>query len=372
MDIMLEIQDTDTPKEGFMGMKRIDEENITREPYEKQLKIKDEVCKFVIEDAQYGYYDGRKEVLDKKIIDNMLSSVMKVLYNNSTKYNEMPSVVTISRNIESKTEEKKQLFEVIEPVERLDDVIMSIDIMNQIGLVLSAIQNRNLLVEKWGLSGFGLERRAIVLNFYGLAGTGKSLCAKAIANKLNKKLIQVNYSELESKYVGETPKNITNVFNEAKKSDAVIVFDEADSFLSKRLTNITQAADYGVNITRSVMLMELEKYEGVVIFTTNLITNYDAAFKRRLLASIKFDAPDEYAREKIWLLHTRKVPLGDIDAKQLASSFKGITGADIKDIVYYAALIALQNEKEQVDLVDIEKAYGYVVARYDAGVEKEQ
>ena len=96
----------------------------------------------------------------------------------------------------------------------------------------------------------------------------------AVAKELGKKVYRINYADLESKYVGDTPKNIRSVFATAAKDKAVLIFDEADSFLGKRLSSVTQSADYGVNIARSVMLMELEKYDGVVVFTTNLLENY--------------------------------------------------------------------------------------------------
>ena len=142
--------------------------------------------------------------------------------------------------------------------------------------------------------------RAIILNFYGKPGTGKSMTAEAVAKELGKKVYRINYADLESKYVGDTPKNIRSVFATAAKDKAVLIFDEADSFLGKRLSSVTQSADYGVNIARSVMLMELEKYDGVVVFTTNLLEHYDEAFKRRILLSDYFDLPDEAARTQIW------------------------------------------------------------------------
>ena len=120
------------------------------------------------------------------------------------------------------------------------------------------------------MSEYFTGSRAIILNFYGKAGTGKSMAAEAVAKALGKKIYHINYSELESKYVGETPKNIRKAFECATRDDAMLIFDEADSFLGKRLTSVTQSADYGVNITRSVLLMELEKFAGVVVFTTNL------------------------------------------------------------------------------------------------------
>ena len=217
------------------------------------------------------------------------------------------------------------------------------------------------------MSEYFTGSRAIILNFYGKAGTGKSMTAEAVAKALGKKVYHINYSELESKYVGETPKNIRKAFECAARDDAVLIFDEADSFLGKRLTSVTQSADYGVNITRSVLLMELEKFAGVVVFTTNLISNYDEAFKRRILLSVYFEMPDGQAREEIWKLHLgAKMPLhSEVTAESLAGRYEGISGADIKDMVFYAALYALEQEKEALDFSVFDYAYSAIRERYE-------
>ena len=193
------------------------------------------------------------------------------------------------------------------------------------------------------------------------------MTGEAIAAELGKKIYVVNYSELESKYVGETPKNIVEVFRKAQAEDAVLIFDEADSFLGKRLTNVTQSADYGVNITRSVMLLELEKFDGIVIFTTNLVTNYDEAFKRRILTSIKFDLPDETARQKIWAIYlSRGLPLNkNLTSEILAEKYDKISDADIKDMLLHAALCALhRNEAEPlIEAEDFDAAFDMILNR---------
>ncbi len=224
------------------------------------------------------------------------------------------------------------------------------------------------------MSEYFTGSRAVILNFYGKAGTGKSMTAEAVARALGKKVYRINYSELESKYVGETPKNIRKAFECAARDDAVLIFDEADSFLGKRLTSVTQSADYGVNITRSVLLMELEKFSGVVVFTTNLISNYDEAFKRRILLSVYFEMPDREAREAIWKLHLgAKMPLhNEVTAGSLAARYEGISGADIKDMVFYAALYALEQGKETLDFPVFDYAHAAIRERYgDKGREGE-
>ena len=183
----------------------------------------------------------------------------------------------------------------------------------------------------------------ISFNFFGPPGTGKSFAAEAIAHHLDKNIIKVNYAEIESKYVGETPKNITAAFTKAKQSDSILFFDEADSILGKRLTNVTQAADHGVNVSRSVMLLQLDKFDGVVLFATNLPGNFDGAFVRRILAHIEFVLPDLDCRKKLWkyLLPDEMPRHESIEYIWLAEESEGLSGGEILNVVKLAASIAV-------------------------------
>jgi SpoVK/Ycf46/Vps4 family AAA+-type ATPase len=349
-------------------MKNNHVKNIKSERYEKKYSVDNQVCKVIIEDAFYGEWEEKRELLDKELIDDMGKAIIKVVSGYISKYNPLPREVCISHT-ERETSNQETEVTIVDGYEaryRLEDVALSKKTREQIEITISAISNRERLCNEWGMSLNGMANRAIILNFYGQAGTGKSMTAEAIAGKLGKNVYQVNYSELESKYVGETPKNIKKVFAKAREEDAVLIFDEADSFLSKRLTNITQSADYGVNITRSVMLMELERFDGIVVFTTNLFQNYDNAFKRRILASVEFTLPDAEAREQIWRLHLGiKLPLAkDITTKVLADKYDDVSGADIKDIIYYGAVYAMSEGKEQLDMDVFEKSYSLIMNRY--------
>ena len=179
---------------------------------------------------------------------------------------------------------------------------------------------------------------------FGLPGTGKTFCAEAIADYLGKKIIKVNYAEIESKYVGETPKNITAAFKKAKETKSVLFFDEADSILGKRLTNVTQSADHGVNVSRSVMLLQLDNFDGEVIFASNLAKNYDGAFVRRILAHIEFELPDRECRVKLWnYLLAKEIPTAeDVNLEWLADESNGLSGGDILNVVIAAASRAVQ------------------------------
>lgn len=343
-----------------------------------------EKIKVSIIDAKYAVHKGNEILLDEPLVNNMLDNIVKVIDKNNSKYNKVPRSLVISYDkdllrIIKKDEsgnklddnhnddnEKNEIVDIYEPRYDFESVYIKEDSKNQILGGLTILKNKEKLFNDWGLANSMKSSRVLIFNFYGPPGTGKSMTAEAIAKYLNKKVFSVNYSQLESKYVGETPKNIKRVFSKAKEEDAIIIFDEADSFLGKRLTNITQSADYGVNITRSVMLMELENFDGVVIFTTNLLDNYDDAFKRRILANVEFDLPDEIGRLKIWDTHIPKeFPLNkDITLSLLASRYEKISGADIKDIVLFAGVNAIQNNREFILKEDFDLAYKYIIDRY--------
>ena len=307
-------------------------------------------------------------------------AIDNIMKKNTTKYCEDAEKIKIILNpIVEKDSHKKdnnedkkneddngEVIFIREPRWNFEDIYICEKTKLAIDRSLLIANNKDKLFAQWKL-GNGDIGRAIVFNFYGPSGTGKSMTAEAIAGYLNKKVYNVNYAELESKYVGETPKNIRKVFEKAQKDDAVLIFDEADSFLGKRLKNVTQSSDYGVNITRSVMLMELEKYSGIVIFTTNLISNYDDAFKRRILANIKFDLPDECGRKKIWDIYiNRGIPIeSNINSTMLSQKYVNISGADIKDMLLYAAVSAIQKNEHKsiISWNELEEAYKMIASR---------
>lgn len=218
---------------------------------------------------------------------------------------------------------------------------------------ISLVENNDLIFNDWGL-GQVIKHHNLCVNLYGASGTGKTMTAHGIAERLNKKLIVVNYAEMESKYVGETSKNIVSLFGYAEKNDAVILFDEADAMLSKRVTSIQSAADVSVNQTRNMLLKLLDEYAGIVVFTTNFIQNFDPAFFRRILSHIKFEMPDEDTRRKIWEhylpptlpLLDRNFVIGEI------CKIGNVTGADISNTVLKAAIKAARY-KERITLEDI-------------------
>jgi len=225
------------------------------------------------------------------------------------------------------------------PRRSLDDIVLTASVREQIQSALNQIQYRDKLYNEWNLKKIDPNGSRTVINFFGPPGTGKSFAAEAVSSYLNKKIIKINYAEIESKYVGETPKNITAAFTKAKESNSVLFFDEADSILGKRLTNVTQSADHGVNVSRSVMLLQLDNFDGVVLFATNLPENFDGAFVRRILAHVEFVLPDLDCRIQLWnYLLPEEVPRNEcIKVAWLAEQSEGLSGGDILNVVKLSA-----------------------------------
>jgi SpoVK/Ycf46/Vps4 family AAA+-type ATPase len=233
----------------------------------------------------------------------------------------------------------------------LDDVILPKTTKRQIELVIAEMQYQELIYQEWGMSEKHKLDRALSINFSGLPGTGKTLTAEALAHALNLKILDVPYEQIESKFVGETPKNIRAAFDFAVENNAVLFFDEADSFLGKRLENVTQATDTAVNLTRSVMIKQLSAYPGIVIFATNLIRNYDPAFISRIRWKVQFDLPTEEARSLIWQVQIpAQLPLDNsVNFVELAKQFDEISGRDIKNAVLQAVVAAAKEDRPQWD-----------------------
>lgn len=222
---------------------------------------------------------------------------------------------------------------------------------------LNVIKHKDLVYKTWGFEQIDSKPRS-VLNFYGPPGTGKTMCAHAIAKHLSKPLLALNYSEIESKYVGDAPKNLKKAFDTAKELNAVMFFDEADSFLGKRIENVSQGAEQALNSLRSQMLILLEDFEGVVLFATNLVTNFDKAFNSRILANIKLDLPNKEARAEIIKVSLppfmpKERDFTDEEILEISEKIDGFAGREIKNAILAMLLKkAGESGEESVFVID--------------------
>lgn len=247
-------------------------------------------------------------------------------------------------------------WETTPPRYKMQDLILDDATSTQLLDVISYFKNRDLLFNQWGLSERFAALDGLAVNLYGPPGTGKTMAAHAISDALGKAMICVDYAEIESKYVGETSKNLSRLFQTASEKEAVIFFDEADALLSKRVTNMTSATDVSVNQTRSVLLNLLNQYRGVILFATNFIQNFDAAFLRRIKYHIQFHLPDEALREQLWRTYIpAKMPC-DADCASLAKKFSDISGSDIANAVFSAAVAAARDGEHCIPQSRFEEA----------------
>ncbi|WP_120952308.1 ATP-binding protein [Helicobacter sp. L8] len=216
--------------------------------------------------------------------------------------------------------------------------------------VITLVQKQPLIYEEWGFKEVDGIAKTIV-NFHGKPGTGKTMSAHIIAKELGKQIIHGNYADIESKFVGDAPKNLVAAFDLAQKHDAILFFDEADSFLGKRISNVTQSADQAVNSLRSELLKLLEERPVIVIFATNLLENYDKAFHSRILRSISFELPNDKQRQSIILKHIPTAlyekgmaQLTQEELATLSKISKGFSGREIKNAVLNGLISAAREE----------------------------
>lgn len=239
---------------------------------------------------------------------------------------------------QDKEKEPVVAFVAREPLYKLANLVLDSPTADRLESLKNRFRNHRLVYEDWGLAETDPSGRHIAFNLYGAPGTGKTMCIEALAMEWGKKIIDVSYAEIESKYVGETGKNIVAAFKAAKEQDALLFFDEADSILGQRMTSVTQAADQAVNVARAVMLKQLDAFDGIVAFATNLARNFDGAFVRRIPIHIEIPLPDEKGRRRILeTILPNKVPFKDrIDFALLASKTSSLSGGDLKNVVVNA------------------------------------
>jgi SpoVK/Ycf46/Vps4 family AAA+-type ATPase len=236
----------------------------------------------------------------------------------------------------------RRATQLVAPARSLDEVVLPARTRQALEQALAEVRNHSLIFEKWGLGERHATGLGLAFNFAGPPGTGKTICAQAIAHALGMKLLIVDYAEAESMWVGETPKNIVAAFRAATEQNAVLFFDEADAIAARRSSGLNLPDQRESNLTVNVLLRELETFNGIVIFATNLAANFDPAFERRIRTHVLFDMPGVEEREQIWRLqlHPSKTPLADdVNFRELAARFEA-SGGDIKNAVIKAAAAA--------------------------------
>ena len=227
-----------------------------------------------------------------------------------------------------------------------EDVVLPEEQKRLMRHACSYVQHQHKVYFRWGFDKKISYGRGLSVLFAGAPGTGKTMCAQVMANQLNMEIYKINISQIVSKYIGETEKNLRAVFNEAKNASCILFFDECDALFGKR-SEVKDSHDRNANVEVAYLLQQIEEYDGVCILATNLLGNIDEAFMRRITFVVRFPFPEAPMREEIYhRMMPAAAPVAEgIDWKFLAEKFE-LSGGHIKNIVLAAAFLAAGQGEE--------------------------
>jgi hypothetical protein len=224
------------------------------------------------------------------------------------------------------------------------ELALSPDTHDDVRALIGRVRHAHRVLDGWGFRRKLARGTGVAALFSGPPGTGKTMVAGLIARELQLELYQVDLSRIVSKWIGETEKQLAQLFEAAEAGHALLLFDEADALFAKRSTDVKSAVDRYANLEVNYLLQRVESFGGVVILTTNLDTSIDPALRRRLASHIVFNTPDVDERLQIWrsMLGTGCDVAGDIDFEKLAEEFGAMSGANIRNAVIAAAFLAVE------------------------------
>ena len=232
------------------------------------------------------------------------------------------------------------LAERIHPRFTWEDLILPEDPLSQLREITARARHAYRVHQEWGFIKRIPNAGGVSALFAGESGTGKTLSVQVIANELGLALYRIDLSAVVSKYIGETEKNLSRIFAEARASNAILFFDEADAIFGKR-SEVKDARDRYANIEIAYLLQQIEDYDGVAVMATNLRQNLDEAFTRRLDFMVDFPFPDEEQREKLWAIHfPPQAPLDpSVNLRELADRYY-LAGGNIRNAALASAYLA--------------------------------
>lgn len=230
----------------------------------------------------------------------------------------------------------------IEPKYTWKEIVLPTEQLTQLQEICHQVKHRQMVYGTWGFERKLSLGKGLNVLFCGSPGTGKTMAAEVIASELEIDLYKIDLSQIVSKYIGETEKNLDRIFSAAESANAILFFDEADALFGKR-SEVKDAHDRYANIEVGYLLQKMEEYEGIAILATNLRQNMDDAFVRRLQIIIDFPFPDESDRQRIWsVIFPQEAPLAQsVDFEVLAREIR-LAGANIKNIGLAAAFFAAE------------------------------
>lgn len=231
------------------------------------------------------------------------------------------------------------------------DLVLREKTMSEIKEIETWLNYNDILLYEWKMH-HKIKTGFRVL-FYGPPGTGKTLTASLLGRYTGRPVFRIDLSMVVSKYIGETEKNLSRLFDKAENKDWILFFDEADSIFGKR-TGVRDAHDKYANQEVSYLLQRIESHAGLVILATNMKSNIDSAFTRRFNSIIGFENPDASERLQLWKNYFPKAASAgeDVSFENLSRKYQ-LTGANIVNVIHFAALQTLKQESSVIELADL-------------------
>jgi hypothetical protein len=230
------------------------------------------------------------------------------------------------------------------------DLVLDPNVLGEVSEISAWLEHQNTIMDTWGLSR--QLKKGYRSLFYGPPGTGKTLTACLLGKQIGLDVYRIDLSQVVSKFIGETEKNMANIFDQAENKNWILFFDEADALFGKR-TATSDSKDRHANQEVAYLLQRVEDFAGVVVLATNLKANMDVAFTRRFQSIIYFPAPNVEQRHQLWLNSFRNVKKDkDVDFSVVANDYK-ITGGSIINVLRYCSLNALRRGSDSVCMEDI-------------------
>lgn len=243
-----------------------------------------------------------------------------------------------------------------------EDLQVSTQCKEQLVRVCDRIRYRSIVNETYGFDRKIPYGRGTSVVLYGPPGTGKTMAAQVVAGELGMDIYRIDLSQVGSKYIGETEKNLGKVFDAARFSNAILFFDEADALFTKR-TDVSTSNDRYANAETAYLLQKIEEYPGISILATNVMQNFDNAFKRRMSFIIPIEQPDEATRLHLWqAVFPKEAPLDENINFEIYAKVAEITGSSIKSAALSAAYRAAA-EKRTITNQDLVEAVDYECRR---------
>lgn len=228
----------------------------------------------------------------------------------------------------------------IAPQAGWDDLVLHERQTSVLREIVAHVRQRATVHQEWGFAATLRRGLGVTAMFAGGSGTGKTLAAEVMAKELGLDLFVIDLSQVVSKYIGETEKNLRRVFDAAERGGALLLFDEADALFGKR-SEVKDSHDRYANLEVSYLLMRMEAYRGLAVLTTNMKNALDTAFLRRIRFVVDFPFPAEHERAEIWRrVLPPQAPVKDIDAALLAQLT--VAGGSIRNIALSGAFLAAE------------------------------